>query len=293
MRRKGIILAGGSGTRLYPTSLVISKQLLPIFNKPMIYYPLSILFLADVKEILLISTPKDIPLFKSLLGDGSNWGIKIEYAIQSSPDGLAQALIIGEDFLQDSPSILILGDNVFYGHDLETLLGNANKREEGATLFTYHVHDPERYGVVKLDESNQVLSLEEKPLEPTSNLAVTGLYFYDTNASTMAKMIKPSKRGELEITDLNKAYLEKNQLYVEKLQRGFAWLDTGTYESMLEAHQFVQMIEHRQGQMIACLEEIAFNKGWISENQLIRAATMMDKTQYGKYLFSLISTNTQ
>ncbi len=289
MKRKGIILAGGSGTRLYPTSLVISKQLLPIFNKPMIYYPLSILLLANIKKILLISTPKDIPLFKSLLGDGGNWGIKIEYAIQSSPDGLAQALIIAEDFLKGSPSILILGDNIFYGHNLEVLLTNAGRREEGATLFAYHVHDPERYGVVNFDENNQVLSLEEKPLKPTSNFAVTGLYFYDKNAPKTAKRIKPSERGELEITDLNKAYLGNNQLYVEKLQRGFAWLDTGTYESMLEAHQFVQTIEHRQGQMIACLEEIAFMKGWISESQLIKAAKTMDRTKYGKYLFSLAS----
>ena len=287
MKRKGIILAGGSGTRLYPVSLVVSKQLLPIFNKPMVYYPLSILMLAEIREILVISTPRDLPNFETLLGDGSNWGVRLEYAVQPSPDGLAQALIIAEDFLDGSPSALILGDNVFYGHGLEDLLKNANERRQGATLFAYNVYDPERYGIVSFDKDGRVDSIEEKPARPKSNFAVTGLYFYDETAPQIAKKIKPSARGELEITDLNKVYLKQKSLHVEKMQRGFAWLDTGTHESMLEAHQFVQTIEHRQGQMVACLEEIAFRKGWISESDLLRIAKTVEKTKYGSYLVRL------
>ena len=287
MKRKGIILAGGSGTRLYPVSLVVSKQLLPIFNKPMVYYPLSILMLAEIREILIISTPRDLPNFETLLGDGSNWGVHLEYAVQPSPDGLAQALIIAEDFLDGSPSTLILGDNFFYGHGLEDLLKNANERRQGATLFAYNVHDPERYGIVSFDKDGRVDSIEEKPARPKSNFAVTGLYFYDETAPQIAKKIKPSTRGELEITDLNKAYLKQKSLHVKKMERGFAWLDTGTHESMLEAHQFVQTIEHRQGQMVACLEEIAFRKGWISESDLLRIAKTVEKTKYGSYLLRL------
>ena len=287
MKRKGIILAGGSGTRLYPVSLVVSKQLLPIFNKPMVYYPLSILMLAEIREILVISTPRDLPNFKTLLGDGSNWGVHLEYAVQPSPNGLAQALIIAENFLDGSPSALVLGDNVFYGHGLEDLLKNANERRQGATLFAYNVHDPERYGIVSFDKDGRVDSIEEKPARPKSNFAVTGLYFYDETAPQTAKEIKPSPRGELEITDLNKLYLKQKNLYVEKMGRGFAWLDTGTHESMLEAHQFVQTIEHRQGRMVACLEEIAFRKGWISESDLLRIAKTIEKTKYGSYLLRL------
>ena len=288
MKRKGIILAGGSGTRLYPVTHVVSKQLLPVFDKPMIYYPLTTLMLADVREILLISTPNDVPLFQQLLGDGSQWGLVIEYAVQPSPDGLAQALTIGEQFLNGSPSVLILGDNIFYGHSLHEKLAAANAQEMGATVFAYRVHDPERYGVAEFSKEGKVLSLEEKPTAPKSNYAVTGLYFYDEHAPSYAKQIQPSQRGEFEITDLNKIYLEKHQLSIERMSRGYAWLDTGTHESLVEAHQFVQTIEHRQGLKIACPEEIAFRKGWISEAVLITLAQPMLKNGYGQYLMQVI-----
>ena len=288
MKRKGIILAGGSGTRLYPATQVVSKQLLPVFDKPMIYYPLSTLMLADVREMLIISTPQDTARFKELLGDGSQWGLEIEYAVQPSPDGLAQALTIGEAFLDGSPSVLILGDNIFYGHSLHEKLAAANQRNRGATVFAYRVNDPERYGVAEFSKDGKVLSLEEKPAVPKSNYAVTGLYFYDEHAPSHAKQIKPSHRGELEITDLNKVYLEKEQLCVERMSRGYAWLDTGTHESLVEAHQFVQTIEHRQGLKIACVEEIAFRKGWISEAALTALAQPMRKNGYGQYLMQVI-----
>ena len=288
MKRKGIILAGGSGTRLYPATQVISKQLLPVLDKPMIYYPLTTLMLADVREILLISTPNDITLFQRLLGDGSQWGLAIDYAVQPSPDGLAQALTIGEQFLNGSPSALILGDNIFYGHSLHKKLAAAHARENGATIFAYRVRDPERYGVAEFSKDGKVWSLEEKPTLPKSNYAVTGLYFYDEYAPSYAKQIKPSHRGELEITDLNKVYLQKQQLNVEYLSRGYAWLDTGTHESLLEAHQFVQAIEHRQGLKIACPEEIAFCKGWINKSALKALAQPMLKNSYGQYLMQII-----
>jgi len=284
MKRKGIILAGGSGTRLFPVTQVISKQLLPVFDKPMIYYPLSTLMLADIREILIISTPRDTQQFVELLGDGSKWGLKFCYAVQPSPDGLAQALIIAEKFLQNSPSALVLGDNIFYGHSFMDLLNLSNTRVEGATIFAYHVHDPERYGVVEFDQSGRVVSLEEKPEDPRSNYAVTGLYFYDDNAVQFAKQIKPSQRGELEITDLNRMYLEKETLFVEVMGRGYAWLDTGTHESLLNANQFVQTIEVRQGLKIACPEEIAFRRKWINEDQLEKLAEPMINNSYGQYL---------
>ena len=288
MNRKGIILAGGSGTRLYPATQVISKQLLPVFDKPMIYYPLTTLMLADIREVLVISTPHDIPLYRALLGDGSQWGLQIEYAVQPSPDGLAQALLIAEDFLAGGPSVLILGDNIFYGHSLVKKLVNANARETGATIFVYHVHDPQRYGVAEMGQNNQVLSLEEKPRVAKSNYAVTGLYFFDAHAPRYAQQIKPSGRGELEIIDLNIQYMDQGQLFVERMGRGYAWLDTGTHESLIEAHQFVQTIERRQGLKIACPEEIAFRKRWITEARLKQLAQPLLKNSYGQYLMRLV-----
>jgi len=288
MKRKGIILAGGSGMRLYPATRVVSKQLLPVYDKPMIYYPLSTLMLADVREVLVINTPQDAPQFKALLGDGSQWGLAIEYAVQPSPNGLAQALIIGEQFLDGSPSVLILGDNIFYGHALYKKLTAASSRNKGATIFSYHVHNPEQYGVVAFDKDGNVISLEEKPTSPKSNYAVTGLYFYDEHASAYAKQLEPSHRGELEITDLNTIYLNKGQLCVEHMNRGYVWLDTGTHESLSDAHQFVQTLEHRQGLKIACLEEIAFCKGWIDVRALKTLAQSMSKNNYGQYLMQVI-----
>jgi glucose-1-phosphate thymidylyltransferase len=293
LSRKGLILAGGSGTRLYPVTQVVSKQLLPVFDKPMIYYPLSTLMLAGIQEILIISTPQDAPRFKALLGDGKKWGIELSYAVQQSPDGLAQALIIGEEFLSGSPSVLILGDNIFYGHTLPRLLHAANQRESGATIFTYHVKDPERYGVVGYNQECKVISLEEKPAQPKSNYVVTGLYFYDNKASEYAKQIHKSMRGELEITDLNRIYLEQQALYVEQMGRGYAWLDTGTHESLLQAHQFIQTIEHRQGLKIACPEEISFNNGWISNEQVEILAAPLIKSSYGQYLMKLLEEELQ
>ena len=287
IQRKGIILAGGSGTRLYPATQVISKQLLPVFDKPMIYYPLSTLMLADVREVLIISTPRDTPRFKELLGDGSHWGLEIEYALQPSPDGLAQALIIGEAFLDGSHSVLVLGDNIFYGHSLREKLASANQRECGATVFAYHVHDPEHYGVVEFSKESKVLSLEEKPTAPKSNYAVTGLYFYDEHAASYAKQIKPSHRGELEITDLNKIYLEKQQLSVERMSRGYAWLDTGTHASLLDAGNFVRTLTERQGQQVGSPDEVAFEMGWIDEDQLRARAEHFGKNDYGSYLKGL------
>lgn len=288
MTRKGIILAGGSGTRLHPATLAMSKQLLPVYDKPMVYYPLSTLMLAGIRDILVISTPQDTPRFEALLGDGARWGLNLSYCVQPSPDGLAQAFILGRSFVGNHPSALVLGDNIFYGHDLQTMVQRANVRPEGATVFAYHVHDPERYGVVEFDAARRALSIEEKPKTPKSNYAVTGLYFYDKQVCDIAASIKPSARGELEITTVNARYLEQKQLSVEIMGRGYAWLDTGTHDSLLEAGQFIATLEKRQGLKVACPEEIAFRAGWITAGELERQAQPLLKNGYGQYLLQVL-----